>query len=254
MMVKKEYLLARLDQIGQSLSRSGNALALIALGSAGLELDRMDEYSDLDFFVIVAPGKKAEYLQHLNWLSEIAPLAFYFQNTADGYKVLFADGVFCEFAIFEIEDLRAASFAPGRVVWKRPEIPASIAIPVRSISSPKSPDGRWQVGEALSNLYVGLERWQRGEKLSAARFIQGYAVDRVLELVELVEPAQPGQADPFTRERRFETRFPTVTRRLPEFFQGYERSPQSALAILKFLERHFPVNPAIAQAIRNLCQ
>jgi hypothetical protein len=35
--------------------------------------------------------------------------------------------------------------------------------------------------------------------------------------------------------------------------QGYERSPQSAQAILDFLENHFPVNPAIAQAIRALC-
>jgi len=253
-MVKKEQLLLRLNQIGQSLARSGHALALIGLGSTGLDLERLDEFSDLDFFVIAAPGKKAEVLRRLNWLSEIAPLAFYFQNTSDGYKVLFADGVFCEFAVFEIEELRAVPFAPGRVVWKRPEVDDQIAVPVRSIQPPKAPDGRWQVGEALTNLYVGLERWQRGEKLSAARFIQGHAVDRVLELVELVEPAQLGQPDPFMRERRFEIRFPSVTRRLPEFVQGYDRSPQSALAILDFLERHFPVNPAIAQAIRNLCQ
>ena len=40
------------------------------------------------------------------------------------------------------------------------------------------------LGEALTNLYVGMAREKRGEKLSAMRFIQGYAVDRLLELAE----------------------------------------------------------------------
>ena len=44
------FLLKRLDDIGQSLERSGHALALIGLGSVGVELDRLDSYSDLDFF------------------------------------------------------------------------------------------------------------------------------------------------------------------------------------------------------------
>ena len=62
------------------------------------------------------------------------------------------------------------------------------------------------LGEALSNLYVGLGRLRRGEKLSALRFIQGYAVDRVLELARRVESEQPGFPDPFNAERRFEQR------------------------------------------------
>jgi hypothetical protein len=35
-------LLTRLDEIAHSLEKSGRALALISLGSAGLELDRID--------------------------------------------------------------------------------------------------------------------------------------------------------------------------------------------------------------------
>lgn len=68
-----EQLLARLDDIGVALLRSGHALALIGLGSAGLERHRLDQYSDLDFFVIVEPAHKA----------------------------LSTDGVFCEFAVVE---------------------------------------------------------------------------------------------------------------------------------------------------------
>jgi hypothetical protein len=52
----KQTLLARLDAIARSLEASGHAEALIGLGSVGLELDRLDEYSDLDFFAIVNPA------------------------------------------------------------------------------------------------------------------------------------------------------------------------------------------------------
>jgi hypothetical protein len=36
--------------------------------------------------------------------------------------------------------------------------------------------------------------------------------------------------------------------------QGYERSRESALAILAFLERRFEVNAAMAAAVRALCE
>ena len=55
-MNKTELLLQRLDDIGQSLKDSRQALALLALGSCGAERERLDQYSDLDFFVIVKDG------------------------------------------------------------------------------------------------------------------------------------------------------------------------------------------------------
>src|SRR6266511_3519687 len=100
-----QSLLKRLDEIGQSLERSGHALALIGLGSVGLELDRLDSYSDLDFFAIVEKGYKHPYLDSLRWLSDVHPIAYSFLNTVAVYKVLFEDGIFCEFAVFEHAEL-----------------------------------------------------------------------------------------------------------------------------------------------------
>jgi len=51
-------LLARLDAIGRALDASGHGMALLGLGSVGLELERLDAYSDLDFFAIVEAGHK----------------------------------------------------------------------------------------------------------------------------------------------------------------------------------------------------
>jgi lincosamide nucleotidyltransferase B/F len=251
-MHKSQLLTTRLDAIGRSLAQSDGALALIGLGSVGLELDRLDENSDLDFFVIVEAGTKAMFMADLGWLSSIRPIVYQFQNTVDGYKLLFDDDVFCEFAIFEPQELAGIPFAPGRIVWKQPHVDEQIRLPAKQsrhmVNSPE-----WLLGEALTNLYIGLGRERRGEKLSAARFIQQYAVDRVVELTSLVEPERAVAADLFTPERRYEQRFPQTAQHLALFVQGYERSRESALAILAFLEQHFAVNAQIGRRIRELC-
>ncbi len=251
MMKHQEKLLNRLDEIGQSLARTGKALALIGLGSVGQELDRLDDYSDLDFFVIVEPEQKSRFLTNLDWLSGLAPIAYHFQNTVDGYKLLFADGVFCEFAVFEEAELAAIPFAPGRIVWKRDGVSEAIAVPVKP-SNPSIHSVEWLVGEALTNLYVGMGRYRRGEKLSAFQFVQVYALGRVVDLAGHIETAQPGHADIFVGERRFEQRFPELAQHLPEFMPGYEGTPAAANAILHFLDQHFPINPAMKEAILSL--
>ena len=246
-------LLTRLDDIGRSLEKSGHALALIGLGSVGVETERLDAYSDLDFFAIVEKGYKRQYLDNLDWLGSLCPVAYSFRNTEDGYKLLFQDGIFCEFAVFEPAELRAIPFARGRIVWKQPQVEETIGEPVAPGPTASNRTTGWLVGEALTNLYVGLGRFQRGEKLSAARFIQHYAVERILDLSSSIETERKAGKDVFGNERRFEQRFPGVAQELPRFIQGYERSIESAQAILAFLEAHFEVNPAMAEAIRRLC-
>ena len=252
-MDKKQILVARLNDIGHSLENTGHALALIGLGSVGIELERLDEYSDLDFFAVVEEGYKQRFIGNLDWLSRVCPIAYHFRNTPDGHKLLFSDGVFCEFAVFEMGELRGIPFARGRIVWKQPQVDESISIPVHSAAAPSTRDRDWLLGEALTNLYVGLCRFNRGEKLSGSRMIQHYAVDRVLELAALVESEASVGRDDFANDRRFEQRFPETARDLPNFIQGYDHSRQSAIAILGFLEKNFPVNAAMAQSIREQC-
>jgi lincosamide nucleotidyltransferase B/F len=253
--MSREGLLQRLDAIGRSLEGTGNALALLALGSVGTELDRIDAYSDLDFFVVVRDGYRQAYLGDLGWLSSVHPIAYCFLNTLDGYKVLFEDGIYAEFAVFTMAELAQIEFPEGRIVWKAAGVDDAIRFPQRGTGPGAGHTLEWLIGEALTNLYVGLGRYNRGERLSALRLIQVHAVDRILELAQRVEAEQLGPAthrDAFAAERRFEQRFPTVVRELPRFMQGYDRSPESAATILAFLERHWEVNLAIAQAIRGL--
>ncbi|HUN24434.1 MAG TPA: hypothetical protein PK299_15000 [Anaerolineales bacterium] len=247
-------LLNRLAQIAQSLSTEASALALIGLGSVGQELERLDAFSDLDFFVIVKNDSKQHFLRNLQWLERICPLAYQFANTVDGYKCLFADGIFCEFAVFTLDELSQAVFSPGRVVWQVAGLTGDIAFPKQGFSTPSQPPIEWQVGEALTNLYVGLCRERRGERLSAMRFIQTYAVDRILQIAEQQETQTGVQKDLFSAERRFETRHPQMAHLLPEFLQGYLHNISSALAILAYLEQNFTINPTLKQLILKLAQ
>jgi hypothetical protein len=252
MTVDTQSLLNRLDEIGRSLERSGHALALLGLGSVGMELDRIDAYSDLDFFAIVEEGYKKAYIDSLDWMSDVHPIAYQFRNTVDGYKLLFADGIFCEFAVFELDELGGIPFAPGRIVWKRAGLPDTLGQPAATITPASRRDQGWLLGEAVTNIYVGLQRDKRGEKLSAMRFIQSYAVDRLLELVEFIDTAKEVHRDPFVNERRFEQRYPALAALLCTWAQGYEKNQESALAILEFLEKHFDVNKGLAKEIRML--
>ncbi|MFA6958032.1 MAG: hypothetical protein WC538_19365 [Thermoanaerobaculia bacterium] len=252
-MDRRVLLLSRLDAIGAALSRRDGALALLGLGSVGIETDRIDEFSDLDFFAIVAPGHKTAFLGDLGWLSDAAPLVYAFRNTVDGFKILFDDGIYGEFAVFERGELAAIPFAEGRIVWRAAGVDDAMRIPVRAPARRGTPDRDWCVGEALTCLFVGVGRFRRGEKLSAERLVQHHAVDRIIELAELIEPGRAGSADPYSAERRFEARFPSVAENLGRFVQGYDWTPESARAILEFLEAHFEVNaPMRAEVMKSI--
>lgn len=231
-------LLMRLDAIALALRDSGQACALLGLGSVGRERSRLDAYSDLDFFVIVDPGLKARYIQDLDWLAAAHPLDWHFQNTADGHKALMSDGVLCEFAVFEAHELARIPYAPGQLVWSREDFDQSLAAPRLPLPTTTLPDESWVVGEALSCLFVGMQRWCRGERLSAMRFVQGYALDRLIELDCVRNPSSAfAERDPFNPERRLEQRQPALGAELAQLCPGYDHTPAAALAMLCALER-----------------
>ena len=252
-MPEVEHLLARLDAIAASLERRDSALALLALGSVGRDRHRLDEHSDLDFFAVVRPGAKQEYLEDLGWLEDAHPLGWSFRNTRDGHKALFADGVYCEYAVFEPDEVAEAHHPGGRVGWHREGFDTSLCEPRHAPGPPEDHPMEWLVGEALSNLYVGMCRYLRGERWSAAIFVQSHALHRVADIVVKQSGGAEEGRDPYTVDRRFESRHADADALFARCMRGYERTPESALEILAFLEARCEVGPVIAAEIRRLC-
>ena len=251
-MVSPELLQERLQEIADVLAGRDDALALLGLGSAGQHTDRLDAFSDLDFFVIVEVGFKKSYIDDLAWLTSIRPLAYSFLNTPDGHKALYDDGVFCEFAVFEPGELAGIAFERGRVIWSRPGFDESVLEPASRADEFGSGDVDFLLGELLTNLYVGLSRYARGERLSACLFVQNYAVSRLISLLDAWSGSVNRGADPFSNDRRFEQRFSAHQPLIESLLSGYRGTPDSAERMLEFLDSRTDVNEVIASRIRRL--
>ena len=111
-----QRLLERLDDLAAVLRERGDVVALLGLGSVGEDLERLDEHSDLDFFVVTDDGAKDRYLADIDWLEAVGPVAYSFRNSVDGRKVLWADDLYAEYAIFTLDQLRAGPFVGARIV------------------------------------------------------------------------------------------------------------------------------------------
>ncbi len=251
--MKKETLLMRLDEIGESLSNRENTIALLALGSVGVELDRLDDYSDLDFFVIVEDEAKESFIDDLSWLEETKSLAYAFKNSDVGYKILFEDGIYGEYAVFGKSEINHVTQAEGRVVWMNP----SYTLPTLSkakgnIPQIKKENIEFRINEALTNLYVGLLRALRGEKLSAYRFIETHAFNNLMGIIHHFEKENKIHEDLFNIERRFEVHYPHMNKHLSEMLSGYNHIAESAQAILDYISNIYDVNFALKKEIEAL--
>ncbi|WP_394189978.1 hypothetical protein [Paenisporosarcina quisquiliarum] len=251
--MREQLLLNRLDDIGKNLAQTDGALLLLALGSVGIELERLDAYSDLDFFVIVKPGFKPRFIDQLDWLESVHPLGYSFQNTKDGHKILFEDGIYGEFAIFEEQEMTSIAYSAGRIVWQDALFTnPNLGTPRQKtdVARPETMD--YALNEALTNLYVGLCRYARGEKLSGVKFVETSAVDNIISILHLVEQENDYFPDVFGNERRVEKRFPEFTKRMCNMMQGYENVPSSAIEILAYIEKIYPVNQKMSNEIKRL--
>jgi hypothetical protein len=108
------------------------------------------------------------------------------------------------------------------------------------------------VGEAITNLYVGLHRDLRGERLTATRFIQGYAVDRWVTILGLLGHGSGPQQDLFVIDRGAERRFAPELLPLPDLVAGYERNAHAARTLLDLMEQHVSLDPSMVAAVREV--
>ena len=139
------------------------------------------------------------------------------------------------------------------MVWRRPSFTNEGIVSGKApLPSIRSSSIDHVVGEAVTNLYVGLGRYLRGEKMSALKFVQGYPIDGLLSVMHLLEPETAYFPDAFGNERRMERRFPKFSEIVAGMLQGYDKTPESALRLLEYLESIYPVNDRMSREIRAL--
>ena len=232
-----------LETLAIAAQQSPHAIALVGAGSAGAESSRMDEYSDIDFFLIVEDGFSANFINDNSWFGSLLPISFAFRDTEHGNKALLENGVFLEFAIFSEAELALFGIPGLRTIWSKsgftlPDYPAN-KISERELS--------YYVNQALSNLLVGALRLKRGERLAALVMIERHALTNLL--IAYRSKNNLKIEDPFVIERRAEQALGVD---FAPLIQGYENLEGSLAEILNFAENNFEVNAEIALAIRTL--
>lgn len=254
-MEKKDRLLLRLQEIAQSVQDTEKALALLGLGSVGVEMERLDEFSDLDFFVIVKDGYKNHFIDDISWLTNITPVLYKFRNTNDGYKIMYEDEIYCEFAVFELYELENIPYAEGRIIWRDDDFDKSLCIPKKTGAPTWKPESsEWLIGEIITCIYVGLCRFNRGEKLSGYRFIQGHAFALFVDLVDMTEKKSENiKDDIYSKERRFEEKFPGIDETLCSFLLGYKQTKEAAKNMINYMDEKYEVNSSMKKIILDLC-
>lgn len=218
----RELSLARMDQLTAFFASLPDVLAVVAFGSNAFR-ERFDDSSDLDFLVLVMPNAKANTLDNIPDLSMFCAIDAVHIAYGDAVKLLFADGVLCDFGVVTPDQLATFHHGPGKYLWCREGwLPADI--------SPREPARMAACDHmlhALFHLYTGLLRVARAEEAAAFFEIQVMAAEHVLTLLE------GDKADAFSPLRRAEALLPDEV--LQAYMPGYGHSLYAAKAMLEGL-------------------
>lgn len=206
------------EQMVEKLEPLPEVLGLVFAGSAA-DLSRADQYSDHDFFLIVADGTAEGFRQNLAWLPNHEQISLSPRETEHGLKVLYRDGTMLELAVFEIGEL-PSQVAPqdNRVVFDRGGVGEIIEQITHRNTKPFDPATEYQL--FLTLLHIGIGRIKRGEILAGSQHIKGYALNHLLGLIRHYQPAERDRSDALNRYRRFESDFPELGDRLGALVEG----------------------------------
>ena len=190
-----------------SVSTHDDVLGLVLAGS-GAEPQRIDEWSDHDFFLVVSKDPEA-WRQNFDWLPDHERIVLSPRETHHGLKVLYDDGHVLEFAIATAAEMHDWSVNMARVVLDRGGVAELVAGMQRRTVLPTEHDAD-DLQLFLTHLYIGVGRARRGEALAANLSIRGHAMRHLLPVWRHRVTPQVGAAvDSLEPNRRFEQAFPS---------------------------------------------
>lgn len=197
-------------QLTANLEPDSRVIGLVALGSMAQQDYQPDEFSDHDFFVVTVQDVQEEFRQQFDWLPDADQIAFTFRETQHGVKVLYSHGHLLEYAVFNQEELFLAKVNRYRVLLDKATIADDLA-KIQKASSSEPPDPNFLFGNFITHLFVGVGRYARGEELSGNQFVQGFAVNDLLQLIpQFIDSPQQSKLDNLNANRRFELVYPEL--------------------------------------------
>ena len=161
-----------IGDLRQRLESDARVRGLILLGSTADQNIR-DELSDHDFWIIAEAAAVPEYSDSLAWLPNVDQILLAIRHAPVRRTVLYKDRHKIEYAVFDSDTAKSGKIERFRVEFDRGGV-AALAAEIRtsSIASAHRHDGPVGVENLFLLALSGLERVQRGEILSAQRYVQ----------------------------------------------------------------------------------
>lgn len=151
---------------------------------------------------------------------QLRPIVLHVIEHHDGVKVVYDNDHRPEFGIAELGDFATWAGAPARTLVGD----AAVETAVQQVVT-RQPEGDPGAARStrlfITQVLSGMERYYRGEVLSASGLIRGEAVEHLLRSVVLRLPGDRDSVDPLDPRRRFEL----VHTRLASRIEAICRSP-----------------------------
>ena len=228
------------DRLRAALESNSEVVGLVTLGTTA-DSNFRDEWSDHDFWVITKAGAQDSLVQDLSWLPDAADIAITVEHAPRGRTVIYRNRHKVEFAVFDVNEAREGKIQRYRILIDRDQIADLIeSIHQETLNQALAAKAK---PRALQNLCVlawsACERYCRGEMLSARQYLDGFAVN---QLLNLLPTTVDDELDP---RRRLELNSPELAAELLTILK--EPVPAGALHLLEIAERELkPKAPSLA--------
>lgn len=229
------------ERLRASLDLVPEVIGLVTLGSTADPTFR-DQWSDHDFWVITKPGAQDSLVQDLSWLPDYQNILFEISHRPHGRVILFRNRHKVEFAVLDKGEMSSGKIERYRVLIDRDhiaELIGKVHLETRRQATLRP--------EALENLCVLLwsacELYARGEILHARQYIDGFAINQLLNILQ--SESVDERKDVLDPRRRVEVRAPALA---AELLESYAKPvPDAALHLLDIVERELkPHAPSLA--------
>lgn len=201
-----------IERLQGNLEGTAGVIGLVTLGSTA-DAALRDEWSDHDFWVITKPGAQDGLLENLLWLPDAEDLVMLLHHGKRYRTGVYRNRHKVEFAVLDAEEAKAGKIARFQVLIDRDGVSELAAAVHRRTCDEAQASAAWP--DALQSLCVTVwtacERHSRGELLSARQYLDGFAVDQLLQLLA-AHAGGPGSdgADVLDGRRRLELRTPDL--------------------------------------------
>ncbi|WP_119068036.1 hypothetical protein [Aggregatilinea lenta] len=196
------------------LERDPRVVGLMAAGSMAAQSHPPDQWSDHDFWLVVATDAQPDYQGCPDWLPDPAQIVLWFREPHGGFKAMYRDGHLLEYAVSDRAGLLHARVNDYRLLIDRIDLAADLARMHRATVEEAQTIAQNEVsllGQFLTNLLVGIWRLRRGEQLSARQLITVSSLFSLLQIIPRHVPTDhPDALDNLDPLRRVELAYPDL--------------------------------------------